>query len=82
MRLAIKCVHTTHTSDTNTIKSRLTPIHHSSQRPSTCNGGNTANASIWYCHIPDPRNHCIEDSRIGIEEINEATGGEEDESKM
>jgi hypothetical protein len=37
---------------------------------------------IWDCHIPDPTNHCIEDSMIDIEEINEATGDEEEDREM
>ena len=37
---------------------------------------------IGYCHVPDPPNHCVEDRAIDIEEINEATGNEEEEGEM
>jgi hypothetical protein len=37
---------------------------------------------IINCHPADPRNHCIEDSTIDIEEINEATYKEEEDRKM
>ena len=37
---------------------------------------------IRYCHKTDPPNHCIKDSTIDIEEINEGANDEEEERDM